>query len=145
MPNKSRNVYRGGRLGVVRTEKIHMPMRPYTIKMHPSQNDLLSICSEDIMIPHLKVAHFKCTICSHVKTITLERGRISEPKIIKSAVLGLYVWTQHHYLLIIHSNVSVLQSILDYCTQYIINHLSLFLSVTKIIHYVVKTSIFHVQ
>ena len=30
------------------------------------------------MIPHLKVAHFKCTICSHVKTITLERGHMSE-------------------------------------------------------------------
>ena len=33
------------------------------------------------VIPDLKVAHFECTICSASTTVTLERGRVSEPTV----------------------------------------------------------------
>ena len=33
------------------------------------------------IIPDLKVAHFQCTICANSTTVTLERGRVTEPTV----------------------------------------------------------------
>lgn len=68
-------------------------VRPFNLKtlshmraLDPNSIDnLLSIRGMVVrtspIIPDLKVAHFTCTVCSHVETITLERGRISEPTV----------------------------------------------------------------
>ena len=37
------------------------------------------------IIPDLKVAYFQCTICHHCTSVTLERGRISEPTVCQNA------------------------------------------------------------
>jgi len=68
-------------------------VRPFNLKtlshmraLDPNSIDnLLSIRGMVVrtspIIPDLKVAHFTCTVCAHVETITLERGRISEPTV----------------------------------------------------------------
>jgi DNA replication licensing factor MCM4 len=37
------------------------------------------------IIPDLKVAYFQCTICHHCTSVTLERGRISEPTVCQNS------------------------------------------------------------
>ncbi len=70
----------------VQVRPFHLKSLSHMRSLDPQSIDnLLSIRGMVVrtspIIPDLKVAHFECCICSTAATVTLERGRVSEPTV----------------------------------------------------------------